>query len=125
MNHIAQRNSLERQITAYVRVLKISTRSQAIKLSEEITKLASRITIIEQMSYTSQREELDFSFETKQSKLNFKTLDESNPRPMKRKRNCPENQHPIHDEAKDSRNRALQLASQHVDIKPVKYLLKN
>lgn len=124
MNHIGQRNALERDISAYVRVIKTSTRSQVIKLSEEITKLSARITTIEEMSYTDQRQELDFHFETKQSKLNFKTI-ETKTDMRNQKRNSPENQHPIHDEAKDSRNRALQLASEHKDIKPIRYILKH
>ena len=124
MNHIGQRNALERDISAYVRVIKTSTRSQVIKLSEEITKLSARITTIEEMSYTDQRQELDFHFETKQSKINFKTI-ETKTDMSKRKRNAPELCKPIFDEPKESRNRALQLASQHVDTKPIKFLLKN
>lgn len=124
MNHIGQRNALERDISAYVRVIKTSTRSQVIKLSKEITKLSARITTIEEMSYTDQRQELDFHFETKQSKMNFKTI-ETKTDMSKRKRNAPELCKPIFDEPKESRNRALQLASEHKDIRPIKYLLKN
>jgi len=89
MNHIGQRNALERDISAYVRVIKTSTRSQVIKLSEEITKLSARITTIEEMSYTDQRQELDFHFETKQSKMNFKTI-ETKTDMRNQKRNAPE-----------------------------------
>lgn len=123
MTHINQRNQLDVQITNYVRFLKIANRSQSIKLSKEISKLSSRIATIDEMSYLSQRQELAFSFETKQSKLNFKTIE--TPTDMRnQKRLPPERQHVIHDEAKDSRNRALELASEHKDIRPIKYLLK-
>jgi hypothetical protein len=124
MNHINQRNALEKQITDYVRVIKIGTRTQVIKLSKEIAKLSARITTIEEMSYADQKQELDFHFETKQSKMNFKTIE--TPTDMsKKKRNAPENCRPIFGEAAESRRKALELASQHVDVKPVKYLLKN
>ena len=124
MNHIGQRNALERQITDYVRILKIATRTQSVKLSKEIAKLSARITTIEEMSYTDQRQELDFHFETKQSKMNFKTI-ETKTDMSKRKRNAPELCKPIFDEPKESRNRALQLASEHKDIRPIKYDLKH
>jgi len=124
MNHIGQRNALERQITDYVRILKIATRTQSVKLSKEIAKLSVRITTIEEMSYTEQRQELDFHFETKQSKLNFKNI-ETKTDMRNQKRNPPERQHVIFDEPKDSRNKALQLASEHKDIKPIRYILKN
>jgi hypothetical protein len=124
MTHINQRNQLDVQITNYVRFLKIANRSQSIKLSKEISKLSSRIATIDEMSYLSQRQELAFSFETKQSKLNFKTIE--TPTDMRNQKRLPqERQHPIFEEAKDSRNRALQLASEHKDIKPIRYLLKN
>lgn len=124
MNHISQRNKLEKQVSSYVAFLKIANRSQSVKLSKEIAKLSSRIDTIDQMPYSDQIKTLDEHFETKQSKLNFKTIE--TPTDMsKKKRNAPENCHPIHDEAKDSRNRALQLAREHKDIKPIRYILKN
>lgn len=124
MTNTNQRNLFDRQISSYVAFLKIATRSQAIKISKEIVKLSNRISVIEDMGWLDQKKEVPTYYETKQSKMNFKTI-ETKTDMSKRKRNSPENCKPIFDEAKDSRNRALQLASQHVDTKPVKYLLKN
>jgi hypothetical protein len=124
MNNIHQRNFFDKQISNYVAFLKIATRSQAIKISKEIVKLSNRISVIEDMGWLEQKKEVPTYFETKQSKLNFKTIE--TPTDMsKKKRNAPENCHPIHDEAKDSRNRALQLAREHKDIKPIRYILKH
>lgn len=128
MNHINQRNKLDIQISSYVSFLKIATRSQSIKLCREIVKLSDRIAIIDDMGYLDQRKEVAFSEETKQSKMNLKVIPnieiENRYKMRNQKRNPPEKQHVIFDEPKDSRNRALQLASQHVDTKPIKYLLK-
>lgn len=41
------------------------------------------------------------------------------------KRNPPEKQNRIHDEMKKSRNKAIELVKMHVDLKPIKYLIKN
>ena len=123
MTNANQRNLFDRQISSYVAFLKIATRSQAIKLSKEIVKLSNRISVIDDMGWLDQKKEVPTYYETKQSKLNFKTI-ETKTDMSKKKRNAPELCKPIFDEPKDSRNRALQLASQHVDTKPIKYLLK-
>ena len=124
MNNIHQRNFFDKQISNYVAFLKIATRSQAIKISKEIVKLSNRISVIEDMGWLEQKKEVPTYIETKQSKLNFKTIE--TPTDMsKKKRNAPENCRPIFGEAAESRRKALELASQHVDVKPVKYLLKN
>ena len=127
MNQISQRNKLDKQISSYVGFLKIATRRQSIKLCSEITKLQNRIDIIELMPYKEQLQELDEQFETKQSKANFKTIQNNKKEYLamsNKKRNAPERCKPIHDEPADSRRRALQLVEAHVDVKPVKYLLK-
>jgi len=123
MNHITQRNRFDKQISDYIGFLKIATRMQSIKLCKEIVKLSSRVEFIELMPYPDQVKKLDEYFETKQSKINFKTI-ETNPDMSNKKRLPPELCKPIFDEPKESRNRALQLASEHKDVKPVKYLLK-
>jgi len=124
MNHVTQRNKLDKQISSYVGFLKIANRGQSLKLCREIIKLQDRIDLIDMMPYPNQIKKLDEHFETKQSKLNFKTIE--TPTDMRnQKRNPPEKQHVIFDEPKESRNRALQLVSEHKDIKPIKYLLKN
>ena len=122
MTHINQRNQLDKRITDYVRFLKIATRSQAVKLSKEIAKLSERIATIDDMSLKDQKKKLAEYHETKQSKMNFKTIE--NPKAMNRKRNPPEKCKPIFNEPKDSRRRAMELVEAHVDVKPIKYLLK-
>jgi len=124
MNHVTQRNKLDKQISGYVGFLKIANRGQSLKLCREITKLQDRIDVIDMMPYPDQIKTLDEHFETKQSKLNFKTI-ETKTDMRNQKRNPPEKQHVIFDEAADSRRRALQLASEHKDVKPIRYLLKN
>ena len=123
MNHITQRNKLDKQISSYVGFLKIATRRQSISLCSEITKLQNRIDVIELMPYKKQLETLDEFFETKQSKLNFKTIETPTDMSTK-KRNPPELCKPIFDEPSESRRRALELVAQHKDVRPIKYLLK-
>ena len=123
MTNANQRNLFDRQISSYVAFLKIATRSQAIKLSKEIVKLSNRISLIDDMGWLDQKKEVPTYYETKQSKLNFKTIE--TPTDMRnQKRNPPEKQHPIFGEAAELRKKALELASQHVDNRPIKYLLK-
>lgn len=124
MNHINLKNKIDAQISSYIDYQKTTTRSKSIKLSKEIARLSEKIELIDMMPYPVQKRQIDFKTEHKESKLNIQTI-ETKTDMSKRKRNSPENCKPIFDEAKDSRNRALQLASQHVDTKPVKYLLKN
>jgi hypothetical protein len=124
MNQITKRNRLDSQISSYVAFLKIANRGQSVKLCREIAKLSTRIEEIDVMPYLKQIEPIDEFLDEKPSKINIQTT-ETKTDMRNQKRNSPENQHPIHDEAKDSRNRALQLASEHKDIKPIRYLLKH
>lgn len=127
MNHINQRNKLDIQISSYVAFLKIATRSQSIKLCKEITRLQARVELIDLLPYKKQLDTLDESFETKQSKMNLKTITNHKKEYLtmsKKKRNAPELCKPIFDEAPDSRRRAIELVSQHKDTKPIKYDLK-
>jgi len=123
LNHINQRNKLDAQISSYIDFQKTATRSQSIKLSKEIAKLSQTIELIDMMPYPIQKRQIDFRTEHKHSKINFKTI-ETKTDMSKKKRNAPELCKTIFDEPKDSRNRALQLASEHKDIRPIKYLLK-
>lgn len=123
MNHINQRNKLDKQVSYYVAFLKIANRSQSIKICKEIAKLSSRIELIDLMPFPEQIKKLDEHFETKQSKLNFKTI-ETKPDMRNQKRLPPELRKPIHDEPNDSRNMALELARKHKDVKPIIYDLK-
>lgn len=123
MNHINLRNKLDAQISSYIEYQKTTTRTKSIKLSEEIAKLAAKVELINMMPYPIQKRQIDFKTEHKESKINIQKIeietDMSN-----RKRNSPENCKPIFGEAAELRRKALQLASEHIDVKPVKYLLK-
>lgn len=123
MNHISQRNKLEKQISGYVGFLKIANRGQSLKLCREITKLSVRIEEIDAMPYLKQIEPIDEYLDQKPSKLNTQPI-ETKTDMRKQKRLPPERQSVIFDEPADSRRRALQLASEHKDIRPIKYLLK-
>lgn len=124
MNHISRRNKLDKQISSYADFMKSATRSQIIKLSKEITNLSNRISEIDSMPYLKQIEPIEDYLDEKPSKLNIQTI-ETKTDMRNQKRNPPEKQHIIFDEQKDSRNRALQLAREHKDVRPIKYLLKN
>lgn len=123
MNHITQRNKLDKQISGYVGFLKIANRGQSLKLCREITKLSVRIEEIDAMPYLKQIEPIDEYLDQKPSKLNTQSI-ETKTDMRKQKRLPPERQSVIFDEPADSRRRALQLASEHKDIRPIKYLLK-
>jgi len=127
MNAIAQRNKLDIQISSYVNFLKISTRSQSIKLCKEITKLQLRVELIDLMPYPKQLEKLEDYFETKQSKMNLRTIPNKQKEHItmiNKKRLPPELCKPIFDEPKDSRRKAMELSKTHIDTKPIKYDLK-
>ena len=123
MNHINLRNKIDAQISSYIEYQKTTTRSKSIKLSKEIAKLSAKIELIDMMPYPVQKRQIDFMIEHKHSKINIQTI-EAKTDMRNQKRLPPERQNPIFNEPKDSHRRALELASQHVDVKPVKYLLK-
>lgn len=123
MNHINLRNKLDAQISSYIEYQKTTTRSKSIKLSAEIAKLSEKIKLIDMMPYPIQKRQVDFTIEHKKSKLNIQTI-ETKTDMSKRKRNAPELCRPIFGEAAESRRKALELVEAHVDVKPVKYLLK-
>lgn len=124
MNHISRRNKLDKQISSYADFMKSATRSQIIKLSKEITNLSNRISEIDSMPYLKQIEPIEDYLDEKPSKLNVQTI-ETKTDMSNKKRNPPEKCKPIFGEAAESRRKAIELASQHKDIKPIRYLLKN
>ena len=71
MNHISQRNSLEKQCKSYVEFMKFCPRNSVIKLAQEISRIQARISIIRNMDYQHLQEEVIVQYETKQSKTNF------------------------------------------------------
>ena len=74
MNHISQRNKLEIQQRKYINFMEICPKNSVIKLSKEITSIESRIQQIRDYDLDKLNKSVVFAFETKQSKLNFKTL---------------------------------------------------
>lgn len=74
MNHISQRNQLEILQRKYVKFMSICPDKDVVKLAKEIIKIENRITIIREMSLNKLMQSLVVDFETKQSKLNFKTI---------------------------------------------------
>jgi len=124
MNHISQRNKLDKQISSYVDFMKSATRSQIIKLSKEITNISNRISEIDSMPYLKQIEPIEDYLDEKPSKLNTQTI-ETKTDMSNKKRNPPEKCKPIFGEAAESRRKAIELASQHKDIKPIRYILKH
>lgn len=124
MNHINLKKKLDDQISSYIEYQKTTTRSKSIKLSAEIARLAAKVELINMMPYPIQKRQIDFTIEHKPSKINVQPIE--TPKDMRnRKRLPPERQHIIHDEAKDSHRMALKLASEHKDIKPIRYILKH
>ena len=123
MNHINLKNKIDAQISSYIEYQKTTTRSKSIKLSKEISRLSQIIELIDMMPYPVQKRQIDFKTEHKESKINIQPI-ETETDMSNRKRNSPENCKPIFGEAAELRRKALQLASEHVDVKPVKYLLK-
>ena len=70
MNHISQRNKIEKQLHDYVKFMPICPKNSVVKLSQEITKLEQRLQEIKKMDLNQLTKEVVFHFETKQSKMN-------------------------------------------------------
>lgn len=124
MNHLNLRSKIDSQISSYIEYQKTTTRSKSIKLSKEIARLSEKIELIDMMPYPIQKRQIDFTIEHKPSKINIQTT-ETETDMSKKKRNAPENCKTIFEEASDSRNKAIELSKNHVDTKPIRYLLKN
>lgn len=74
MNHISQRNQLELQLRKYVKFMKICPENGVIKLSNEISKIELRLNQIREYDLEKLNQTVIFTYETKQSKSNFKTV---------------------------------------------------
>lgn len=74
MTHKNQRNILESRISDYANFMRICPKGAVVKLAQEITRLQARVSIIKMMEPHRLRENVDVYFETKQSKMNLKTL---------------------------------------------------
>jgi len=74
MNHIRQLNRLEIRLKSYLNFMPYCPRDSFLKLSNEIVKISDRIDIINRMSLSESLEEVTSYYDTKQSKINFKTV---------------------------------------------------
>jgi hypothetical protein len=74
MNHITQRNALEMQLKSYKDFVPMCPNDSLPKLLGEISKIHSRIEKIKELDFDKLIIHVPWYYETKQSKLNFKTL---------------------------------------------------
>jgi hypothetical protein len=70
MNHISQRNKIEKQLNDYVKFISECPQNSVVKLSKEIVKLEQRLEEIKKMDLKQLNSEVVFHFETKQSQMN-------------------------------------------------------
>jgi len=74
MNHISQRNRLEMQLQRYMYFMAYCPRGSFLKLSAEMIKIYERIEQLKTIDDEQLHKQVFFQYETKQSKLNFKTV---------------------------------------------------
>jgi hypothetical protein len=74
MNHISQRNKLEVRLKNYKDFTGLCPPDSFPKLVQEMMKIHCRIEKIRSLRVPELMEEVEFQFETKQSKMNFKTI---------------------------------------------------
>ena len=74
MNEISQRNKLEIQLKKYKDFVPFCPEYGLQKLLSEMLKIHSRIEKIKEYNLSKLNQEVPYYFETKQSKLNFKTI---------------------------------------------------
>lgn len=74
MNHISQLNKIEIRLRSYIDFMPYCPRDSFLKLSNEIVKINNRIDIINRMSLSESLQEVISDYDTKQSKINFKTV---------------------------------------------------
>lgn len=74
MNHISQRNRLEARLKSYMDFTPYCPRDSFLKLSNEMVKISERLDKIKCMSLDELVKEVPSYYDTKQSKLNFKTV---------------------------------------------------
>lgn len=71
MNHISQRNALEKQLKSYKDFMPLCSNDAMPKLISEMTKIYNRIETIKGYSLDKLVQPVAFQYETKQSKMNF------------------------------------------------------
>lgn len=74
MNHITQMNLLEKKLKSYKDFVPLCSNDDLPKLMAEIQRTINRISTIRNMGVKNMMEEVVVYYETKQSKLNFKTI---------------------------------------------------
>lgn len=74
MNHISQRNRLEIQLKSYKDFMPLCPPDSVPKLVNEIMKIHCRIDKIKEFTIDQLVEEVQFHYETVQSKSNYKTI---------------------------------------------------
>lgn len=74
MNHITQRNWLEQQLKSYKDFVPFCPNDSLPQLLEEMNKIHSRIEKIKELDFDKLLVNVPFYYETKQSKVNFKTI---------------------------------------------------
>lgn len=74
MNLITQRNRLEVQLNNYRDFVPFCPSSKLLPLLNEMIKIHFRIEKIKEYNLEELMKEVPFYFETKQSKINFKTI---------------------------------------------------
>ena len=74
MNSVSQRNKLEVQLRNYKDYVPFCSADGLLKLIGEIAKIILRIENLRECPQSKQKENIPFYYETKQSKLNFKTI---------------------------------------------------
>lgn len=74
MNHITQRNLLEQQLKSLKDFVPLCPNDSLPKLLNEMLKIQSRIEKIKELDFDKLVVNVTYYFETKQSKLNFKTI---------------------------------------------------
>jgi hypothetical protein len=74
MNHISQRNQLEIQLKSYKDFMPLCPPDSLPKLVNEMMKIHCRLDKIREFTLEKLVEKVDYQYETKQSKVNFKTV---------------------------------------------------
>jgi len=74
MNHITQRNQLETQLKSYKDFMPLCPGDSLPKLVNEMMKIHCRLEKIREFTMEELVLKVDYQYETKQSKANFKTL---------------------------------------------------
>lgn len=73
MNHIRQRNLLEERLKSYKDFMPLCSNDAMPKLLQEMNRIHARIETIKEYTLDQLVQPVTVQYETKQSKLNFKT----------------------------------------------------